>query len=132
MKDYPRKLFGKNIIGHSLIGILLLLTFTAFNLTQVIASVPAMSSDGICISNLMFGETVHCSIDLAGETDSFTFSGLAGDRIRVRVVKTSGSLSPFREIIRPNGTTLCGTVVTEMTCLLDSSGVQLIAYTCSG
>ncbi|MBK8904512.1 MAG: hypothetical protein IPM53_25260 [Anaerolineaceae bacterium] len=83
---------------------------------------PVLAGGSTCSSNLNFGQTIHCAIDLAGETDSFTFSGSAGDRIRVRVVETSGSLAAFQEIIQPGGTSLCSTIVTEITCLLESNG----------
>lgn len=117
---------GKIHIGRILAGVLLLLILMAINLSQAVAgSQPASNSD-TCPLALTFGETVHCSIDVAGETDSFSFSGTAGDQIRVRVVETSGSLSAFQEIIRPDGTSLCGTVVGEMTCLLDGNGNHTI------
>lgn len=111
---------------HFTIGLLLLLFLSISPPIQVTAGRLVFSGTAACPPNLAFGETIHCSIDLTGETDSFGFSGAAGDRIRVRVVTTSGALSPFREIIRPDGTSLCGTVVTEMTCLLDASGVHTL------
>ena len=82
---------------------------------------------GDCPSSISFGDIVECSIDVAGELDVFTFSGVAGDQVRVRVIETSGDLSPGQELLRPDGTTLCNpTPSDEQTCLLDSNGTHTI------
>jgi len=64
------------------------------------------------------------------EHDTYTFSGSAGDIVRLDISQTSGSLSPDVDIYRANGTLLCSddTVGTSlsMTCTLDVSGVYFI------
>jgi hypothetical protein len=64
----------------------------------------------VCPSSVTFGATIQCSISAAGEVDDYGLNGATGERIRVRAVKTSGTTTPFIEIVRPNGTSLCGTV----------------------
>lgn len=81
---------------------------------------------GGCPASLTYGSTIHCTLDFAGETDSFTFTAAVGDRIRVRVVKTSGAMTPFQEIIRPGGTSLCETIVGEISCTIDSEGTHTL------
>jgi hypothetical protein len=56
-----------------------------------------------------------------------TFAGSVGDRIRVRVVKTSGSLTPKTQVRRPNGTTVCAdTTAQYFTCVLDTNGTHTV------
>ena len=68
------------------------------------------------------------SISSAAEMDCFTFSGSAGDRVRIRMVKTSGTgFSPTQEEMRPNGTTKCTpTGALDVTCALDYTGTHTI------
>src|SRR6266480_1335741 len=60
--------------------------------------------------------------------DCFSFSGTAGDRIRVRVVQASGAtFFPSQELVPPSGTTLCGpTTATDQTCALNKTGSHKI------
>jgi hypothetical protein len=54
---------------------------------------------------------------------------VAGDRVRVRLIKTSGqaAFNPTAEVVRPNGTTRCGvTGFDEFTCALDAPGTHTI------
>src|SRR5262249_35579663 len=64
------------------------------------------------------------SIAATGEWDCYRFSGIAGDRIRVRVAETSGSLNAEEEMLRPDGTTLpCSpTSAIDLTCTLENTG----------
>src|SRR5262249_25592581 len=63
------------------------------------------------------------TIDPAAETDCYIFASSANNRVRVRAVETSGTLLAILEVVRPDGTTLCGpSSAGELTCLLDSSG----------
>jgi len=58
--------------------------------------------------------------------DCYSFSGTAGDRLRVRLVETSGSLFLTQEVVRPNGTTVCfATGATDQTCPLDTTDTAL-------
>src|SRR5207249_1582636 len=73
------------------------------------------------------------TIGVAGEMDCFTFSGIARDQIRVRLVKTSGTLFPLQEVVRPNGTSICGpTTATDQTCPIDRTGTHTIIVEDSG
>src|SRR5262249_33126738 len=63
------------------------------------------------------------SIGAAVETDCYRFSGSNGDKLRLRVVKTSGTMIPLIETVRPDGTTLCGATTAQvLTCTLTSNG----------
>lgn len=67
------------------------------------------------------------AIGVAAEADCYTFTGAVGDAIRVRVIKTSGTLEPLADIMRPNGTTLCGTTLNdEFTCTLNAAGLHTL------
>jgi len=79
-----------------------------------------------CPSTVGFGETIQCSIDSSGDVDSFTFPVNSGDRVLVRVSKTSGSLWPGVRIEDSGGANLCqaGSAFTAeiSTCDLPSAG----------
>jgi hypothetical protein len=50
-----------------------------------------------------------------------------GDRVRVRAVEVSGNLSTYTEVLRPNGSTLCGpNIQSDQTCLLDTDGSHTV------
>jgi hypothetical protein len=67
------------------------------------------------------------SIAAAAETDCYRFSGADADRARIRVVKTSGTVDPLTEVVRPNGTTVCAaTFSDDFTCVLDTGGMHTI------
>jgi hypothetical protein len=54
---------------------------------------------------LAFGQTLPSALR-AGETKTFTFAGTAGDRVIIRVCKTSGRLNPAIHLQGPDGTKL--------------------------
>ncbi len=63
--------------------------------------------------------------------DCFTFTGAAGDRVRLHVL--DGPVDRHAEIVRQNGTTLCSGLDstfsgTELTCRLDTSGTTRIIF----
>jgi len=58
-------------------------------------------------TSIGFGETVSGSIDMAGETDSYTFSANAGDKVTVVMATTSGNLWPGIILRNPEGNELC-------------------------
>jgi hypothetical protein len=59
------------------------------------------------------------TISGAGETDCWRFSGAAGDRVRVRAVRTSGALAPQVEV----ASSACSNApATEVTCTLATAG----------
>ena len=59
-------------------------------------------------------------------SDCYSFAGTAGDQLRLRLLKTSGLLSPTQEVVRPNGTTLCGPSGGDLTCRLSKTGTFVI------
>ncbi|MCE7986310.1 MAG: hypothetical protein DYG89_34485 [Caldilinea sp. CFX5] len=65
-------------------------------------------------------------IELAADVGCFTFDGATADQVRVRVVKTTGTLGAVIENYRPDGTKLCGTIHQELTCQLDATGRHTI------
>ena len=69
------------------------------------------------------------------EIDCFTRAGGAvGQRYQVRVVETSGAATLLFEVVRPDGSTLCGpTGATDASCLLDAAGTHRIyVYSSNG
>src|SRR5207247_2185602 len=67
------------------------------------------------------------TIGVAAEMDCFSFSGIAGDQIRVRLVTPYGALVVYQEVVRPNGTSICGpTTATDVSCAIDDTGKYTI------
>ncbi|MFN8444462.1 MAG: hypothetical protein U0175_27000 [Caldilineaceae bacterium] len=67
------------------------------------------------------------TVSAAAEIDCFMVDATIGDRIRTRVVETAGkNLTIHFEIMRPDGTSLCSTVVGEKDCHIDQTGPQII------
>jgi hypothetical protein len=63
------------------------------------------------------------SIGSAAEIDCYLHTASTGDRYRIRVVETGGTVILNHEVVRPDGTTMCGlNGNTETTCLLDANG----------
>ena len=72
-----------------------------------------------------FEDTVSGTISVPGEEGCYSFGGLAGDRVRVSVVVTSGTLVAVQEVRRPDGTVLC-TASGSVDCTLDATGLHTI------
>jgi hypothetical protein len=70
------------------------------------------------------------TITNAGEMDCFTLNGTNLDRVRIRVIRnTSGDpMAPQTEVVRPNGTTVCGpdTAINQNCPQLDVTGTHRI------
>lgn len=71
---------------------------------------------------------VSSTLSTAGEIDCFTFTGQSGEKIRVQVVSTSGSITLSGDIFLPdNLTILCGSaIVNALTCDLTVNGTYTI------
>jgi len=94
--------------------------------TTLVVPPPASAAVPNC-PVLEFGAAVNGSIQSAGQVDCYAFSGAAGDRVRVRVVETNGSLFAQTRVLRPDGTEVCGrNVYRESTCVLDTTGTHLL------
>ena len=70
------------------------------------ANVLAASAAG-SPSALGYGETILGSILSAGEIDTYTFAANAGDKVLVRMTRTSGDLVLQVRLFDPGGTKLC-------------------------
>ena len=69
------------------------------------------------------GKRVTVKADDPGVAPCLTFSGKAGDVIRVRDVVTSGSWNPLTDVVRPDGSVVCqGGFSDEYSCQLTTSG----------
>lgn len=104
----------------------------AVGATPVRVALPASSGTGLvqpagsplpmCPASLSFGQTIQCSIDAAGERDSYSFGGATGDRVLVSG-ETSGNLLLSLRLFRPDGTLLCSG---QGECLLDATGTHTV------
>lgn len=91
---------------------------------------------GFALSLQRLNDPQHCTalspgapplivrVGVPGETSCFTFPpSAAGDSVHVRLIRVSGDIDPHAELVRPNGTTLCGpTRSDEFTCQIDLAG----------
>lgn len=73
---------------------------------------------------ITFGNPPTSGTYAVGEVDCYSFPAIVNDEIRVIVVPTSGNFDPDLEVFRPNGTLLCGTIFTDVTCRVTSAGTQ--------
>jgi hypothetical protein len=92
-----------------------------------VISVRRLNSTTGCTALTLGAAPTAGTIAAASQTDCYSFSGAAGDRIRVRAIVTSGSLFATRELVRPNGTTVCApNGSSDLTCPLDTTGTHTI------
>lgn len=77
-----------------------------------------------------YGSTVSGAITPSPEIDVYGFTGVAGDRVQIRVLDTGANLSPDVRVYRPDGTQVCkqSTIfaLLELPCTLNASGVHTI------
>jgi hypothetical protein len=66
-----------------------------------------LTSPAVCPPSIGFGETIQCSIVSPSETDTYTFTASAGDKVLVRMSKSSGDLWAGIKVYSPDGTKLC-------------------------
>ncbi|MBN2099421.1 MAG: hypothetical protein JW753_07480 [Dehalococcoidia bacterium] len=80
------------------------------------------SSDPVSIN---FGDTIQGAINSAGETDTYLFSGSAGDVVLVRMAEPAGSLYPEIRLYGPDSSllqTVYGSSLAEISQLLPTTG----------
>src|SRR5262245_49600080 len=70
-------------------------------------------------NNIALGTVVSGTISSPSEEDCFFVDASVGDRIRVSVTKTSGTLAQMHTITRPDTTLLCFGGSTTLDCLID-------------
>jgi hypothetical protein len=84
----------------------------------------------ICPSTLVFGDVAQCSILTPAEGDSYAFAANSGDKILVRMSKSSGTLYPEIRIYSPGGLQLCQdwdyTTSEIASCMLTETGTYSI------
>ena len=78
---------------------------------QPVEALPLPDSTLVCPASIEFGQTVQCSITVVGTKVSLTFGANAGDRVRIRMLDTSGTaFYPRWWLYRPDGTDVCNSV----------------------
>ena len=90
---------------------------------------PSGPAANLCApQQLSFGAAPRTgSISSAGGVGCYRFDGAAGDRVRIRVIATSGSLDPA-VTVHPNGVSPCvGMTADNATCTLTATGRHSIA-----
>src|SRR5512135_2052528 len=91
---------------------------------------PVSAEYAVCPPSMIFGETIQCSIVSAGETNAYTFAASAGDKVLVRISKSTGDFWPGIRVYSPDGTKLCETnapTTAEIaSCPLPSTGTYSI------
>jgi hypothetical protein len=90
-------------------------------------AVQNLNSPSGCGSLTVGGSTASGSLTAAAQIDCYTFTGTAGEHVDANVTRTSGTFTTWQEIVRPNGTTLCGpTTAADNTCTLDGAGTYTV------
>ena len=64
------------------------------------------SKRGPCDGDIVFGEVISCNVPTAATVRDLTFTAAVGDRVRVRVVATGGTVNPVSSI-RRGAATVC-------------------------
>ncbi|HEX6290377.1 MAG TPA: hypothetical protein VFZ66_14400 [Herpetosiphonaceae bacterium] len=96
---------------------------------QIAASLPATVTS--CATALDFGETMQCTIDLAGEIDMHTFTAAIDDVVKVRMTRISGTLNPAVHIYDPDGANMCSAFTSEKiveinNCVIPRAGIYTL------
>ena len=72
------------------------------------------------------GNAVAESLGAAGDSECHRFTAAAGDRLRVNWQATTPGLSPAVEVLRPDGTPLCGAAGGSLTCDAAAGGTYTL------
>lgn len=93
-------------------------------------SIIAPSAPDACSDSISFSQTILCSIDSLGAMESITFSGTAGDKVRIRMLDTSGTaFVPAFWVYAPDGSFICytwGDPLSDSSCTLHATGVYTL------
>ena len=92
---------------------------------------PTGPAASFCAPKLLsYGSTaMQGTIAGAGGAGCYRFDGAAGDKVRIRLIPTGGSLDPLATTARPSGAVRCSSTANESTCLLDATGRHSITVT---
>ena len=85
---------------------------------------------GFCaFVTLAYGTDATAASIAAGGSGCYRFEGAAGDRVRLRVIRTAGALDPRATVARPDGTIVCpATGLDDSTCVLVAGGTHKVTY----
>ncbi len=86
-------------------------------LNDPVACGPALSFSGNAVAD---------SLTAAGDSECHRFSATAGDRVRVNLLATTTGLNPAVEVVRPDGSSLCGITGTPLTCTAPVTGTYTL------
>ena len=91
-----------------------------------------IGDDDGCPSWIVFGQTLTgCSIGAPGEQDRFGFSGSAGQRVRARAVRTSGTGFLSVQILNASGVQQCvvhGIADTTAECVVNTAVGTVVVF----
>ena len=79
-----------------------------------------------CGSALSFGGNVAGSLTAAGDSECHRFSATSGDRVRVNLQATTPGLNPAVEVVKPDGSPLCGMIGGPLTCTATVTGTYTL------
>jgi len=80
-----------------------------------------------CITVAYGGFAKKRTIKLAAQENCIRFNGNAGDQVKIYTFKTSGKLTPYWQVIQPNGIPICDwEIISPSDCILGSSGMHTI------
>ena len=97
-----------------LLTFLLLVSSLASNVASARSIMPdTIHEAATCVAAISFGETKQCSVESAGESDTFSFTAAANDEIKVRMVRISGDLNPAVHIYSPADASICSAFSSE-------------------
>lgn len=91
--------------------------------TKTSAGVSITVSNSPAGGPIAYGQTLNGSISAANEKDEFSFSGITGEVITVRFVKTSGTINYVTvDLINPSGATVTSSYSGVITATLAAAG----------
>ena len=79
-----------------------------------------------CGPALSYGGSAAASLTVAGDSECHRFSATAGDRVRVNWQATTAGLNPAVEVVRPDGSSLCGITGGPLTCTAPVTGTYTL------
>src|SRR5579871_2203786 len=96
--------------------------------TPETTAAPTQITDQIPMS-LSYGSGTSGSISAAGDTESFSFNGTAGDLVFIRVLPISSGLQVSADLVAPRGSTIGSTSDGSLTRRLDATGGYFLKVT---
>src|SRR5207247_1138907 len=82
---------------------------------------------------ILCGETKSGSIDVVGETDTYTFTAAGGEAVAITTARATGAITACWELFAPDGTAVIGQVCGQGEAIMPSeSGVYTIKVFDSG